>query len=72
MDLKLLLSTGNGVRHRGQVISLFVSSSRNRLFTVLLQFGHVTGYCVLLNKSIIESLRGELPLHMRCPRVYHK
>jgi hypothetical protein len=56
MDLKLVLSTGNGVRHRGQVISVFVSSSRNRLLNALLQFGHVIGNCVLFNKSIIESL----------------
>ncbi|MGZ8199134.1 MAG: hypothetical protein ACXWVP_12310, partial [Burkholderiales bacterium] len=53
-EVKLFLSTGKGLRHRGQVISVFVSSSRKRLLNVLLQFGHVTGYCVLLSKSFIE------------------
>ena len=57
IDLKLFLSRGTAARHRGQTISLFVSSSRNRLVNVLLQLGHVTGTCVLLNRSIIESFR---------------
>jgi hypothetical protein len=55
--LKLFVSNGTGARHRGQAISLFVSSSRNRLLKVLLQLGHVTGICVLLKRSIIESFR---------------
>jgi hypothetical protein len=55
--LKLFVSSGTGARHRGQAISLFVSSSRNRLLNVLLQLGHVTGTCVLLKRSIIDSFR---------------
>src|SRR5688572_2180914 len=59
MDLKPFRSTGNGVRHRGHVISVFVSSSRNRLLTELLQLGHVTTNCVLLKRSIIEGPQGK-------------
>jgi hypothetical protein len=50
------LSTGTGVRQRGQMMLALLSSSRNRLLNVFLQLGHVRGNCVLLNKSIIESL----------------
>jgi hypothetical protein len=55
--LKLFVSSGTGARQRGQAISFFDSSSPNRLLNVVLQLGHVTGTCVLLKRSIIESLR---------------
>jgi hypothetical protein len=62
IDLKLSLSSGIAARHFGQAICVFDSTSLKRLLKVLLQLGHVTGICVLLKRSIIESFLKKLPL----------